>query len=203
MANLLLIPEEFTLVLFEASRMRELVDEVILAINAPNDLNITLEIDEELAQPMTASYVDVDDGRIALWYSGGNFEDTKKARVLDEERARRELGVGILRGMDRLSPEFAGAPRDNELSDAQRLLWEVSADARCVRAGIPTREDRLRYVYRLACGFSDTADAAYEKAWSGGFTTWASIADAVANMVPTAETTSRGIRRDDLRQIRE
>lgn len=203
MANLLLIPEEFTLVLFEASRMRELVDEVLLAISAPRDLNITLEVDEELAQPMTASYVDVEDDRILLWYSGGNFEHTKEARVLDEERARRELGVGILRGMDRLSPEFAGAPRDNELSDAQRLLWEVSADARCVRAGIPTREDRLRYVYRLACGFSDTADAAYEKAWSGGFSTWASMAEAVVNLVPTAETTSRGIRRDDLRRMRE
>ena len=90
MANLLLIPEEFTLVLFEASRMRELLDEVLLAIGAPSDLNITIEVDEELAQPMIASYVDLDDGRISLWYSGGNFEDTLKARVLDEERALRE-----------------------------------------------------------------------------------------------------------------
>ena len=203
MANLLLIPEEFTLVLYEASRIRELLDEVLLAVDAPRELEITLEIDEELAEPMTASYVDVDDGRICLWYSGANFEDTHKARVLDEVRARRELGVGILRGMDRLNPDFAGAPRDNELSDAQRLVWEVSAVARCMRAGIPTREDRLRYVYRLACGFSDTADAAYEKAWSGGLSTWESIADAVANIIPTAETTSRGIRRDDLRKIRE
>ena len=203
MANLLLIPEEFTLVLFEASRMRELLDEVLLAIGAPSDLNITIEVDEELAQPMIASYVDLDDGRISLWYSGGNFEDTLKARVLDEERALRELGVGILRGMDRRSPEFAGAPRDNKLSDGQRVLWEVTAEGRCVRAGIPTREARLRYVYRLACGFSDTADAAYEKAWSGGFSTWESIADAVASITPTAETTSRGVRRDDLRQIRE
>lgn len=203
MANLLLIPEEFTLVLFEASRMRELLDEVLLAIGAPSDLGITMEVDEELAQPMIASYVDVDDGRISLWYSGGNFEDTLKARVLDEERALRELGVGILRGMDRLSPEFAGAPRDNKLSDGQRALWEVTAEGRCARVGIPTRETRLRYVYRLACGFSDTADAAYEKAWSGGFTTWGNIADAVAGITPTAETTSRGVRRDDLRQIRE
>ncbi|AKL72516.1 hypothetical protein IMCC26256_11213 [Actinobacteria bacterium IMCC26256] len=203
MANLLLIPEEFTLVLFEASRMRELLDEVLVAIGAPSDLNITIEVDEELAQPMIASYVDVDDARISLWYSGGNFEDTLKARVLDEERTRRELGVGILRGMDRLSREFAGAPRDNKLSDGQRVLWEVTAEGRCVRAGIPTREARLRYVYRLACGFSDTADAAYEKAWSGGFSTWESIADAVASITPTAETTSRAVRRDDLRQIRE
>ncbi|MEI6571177.1 MAG: hypothetical protein WCO36_07080 [Actinomycetes bacterium] len=203
MANLLLIPEEFTLVLFEASRMRELLDEVLLAVGAPSDLNITIEVDEELAQPMIASYVDVDGERISLWYSGGNFEDTLKARVLDEERALRELGVGILRGMDRLSPEFAGAPRDNKLSDGQRVLWEVTAEGRCVRAGIPTREARLRYVYRLACGFSDTADAAYEKAWSGGFSTWESIAEAVASITPTAETTSRAVRRDDLRQIRE
>ena len=76
------------------------------------------------------AWADAHDGRALLWYSGGNFEDTHRPRHLDEARARRELAVGLLRGIDRLDGRFAAAPVDDQLTDAQRALWEVSAEGR-------------------------------------------------------------------------
>ena len=102
MARITLIPERFSLVLFDADHLRTIAAEVADAIGAPADAEFSIEVDEELGQPLTASYVDARDGRALLWYSGGNFEDTHRPRHLDEARARRELAVGLLRGIDRL-----------------------------------------------------------------------------------------------------
>lgn len=202
MARCSLVPERFTLVLFDADRVRELCAEVAAAIGAPAEAEFAIEIDEELGQPLTASYVDARDGRALLWYSGGNFEDTHRLRHLDEERARRELAVGMLRGLDRLDPRFAAAPVDDGLTDAQRALWEVSAEGRAARAGIPTRTDRLRYVFRLACGFTDAADAAYEEMWGSDAPTWSRVTELADALGANRPSGRRAVRRDDLRARR-
>jgi hypothetical protein len=201
-ARITLTPERFSLVLFDADRVRALGEEVADAIGAPAGVEFSVEVDEELGQPLTASYVDTRDGRALLWYSGGNFEDTHRPRHLDEARARRELAVGMLRGIDRLDGRFAAAPVDDELTDAQRALWEVSAEGRAARAGVPTRTDRLRYVFRLACGFTDEADAAYEQMWGSDAPTWARVAELADSLVPNRPTGRRPVRRDDLRARR-
>lgn len=199
MARIALIPEEFRLVVFDATRVRAIAEEVADAIGAPADAAFSIEIDEELGQPLTGSYVDARDGRALLWYSGGNFEDTHRPRHLDEERARRELAVGMLRGLDRLGARFHAAPVDDELTDAQRALWEVSAEGRAARAGVPTRPDRLRYVFRLACGFTDAADAAYEQVWGHDAPTWSEVAALAESLGPNRPAGRRAARRDDLR----
>ncbi|MEY3362159.1 MAG: hypothetical protein RL531_1878, partial [Actinomycetota bacterium] len=73
--RLSIVPEAFTLVLYDAPLVRSVVEEVGSAVGFPADVEVSLEIDEELAQPLTGSYVDVRDGVLHLWYSGGNVED--------------------------------------------------------------------------------------------------------------------------------
>jgi hypothetical protein len=199
--RLSIVPEAFTLVLYDAPLVRSVVEEVGSAVGFPADVEVSLEIDEELAQPLTGSYVDVRDGVLHLWYSGGNVEDTLRARHLDPVRARREFAMGLLRGMDRLDPAFHGAPVDDELTDAQRALWDVSAEGRAERSGIAMRPDRARYVYRLACGFTDEADAEYDRLRGGATTSWADLAATAQRLAPTAVASRTG-RRDDLRRRR-
>jgi hypothetical protein len=198
---LAIVPEEFTLVLYDAAAVRAVFEEVAALLGLPDDVVVSLEVDEELAQPLTGSYVDVRDGVLHLWYSGGNVEDTRRARRLDPARTRREFAMGILRGMDRLGDGFRDAPFDDELTDAQRALWDVSAEGRAERAGIAMRPDRARYVYRLACGFTDEADAEYERLRGGGPTSWADLAATAQRLAPNA-TQPRAGRRDDLRRRR-
>ena len=63
MARITLIPERFSLVLFDADHLRTIAAEVADAIGAPADAEFSIEVDEELGQPLTASYVDARDGR--------------------------------------------------------------------------------------------------------------------------------------------
>jgi hypothetical protein len=198
---LTIVPDEFTLVLYGADDVRAVFDEVAGLLGLPADVAVSLEVDEELAQPLTGSYVDVRDGVVHLWYSGGNVEDTRRPRHLDPVRARREFAMGILRGLDRRDDAFRDAPADDELTDAQRALWDVAAEGRAERAGIAMRPDRARYVYRLACGFTDEADAAYDRLRGGAPTSWADIAATAARLAPNAPKPRAG-RRDDLRRRR-
>ena len=46
-----------------------------------------------------------------------------------DELARTELVRACLRGGDRLRPEFAAAPPDDDLTDRQRAAWDVWADS--------------------------------------------------------------------------
>jgi hypothetical protein len=188
-------------VLYDAATVRAVFEEVADLVGFPADVQVSLEVDEELAQPLTGSYVDVRDGALHLWYSGGNVEDTRQARHLDPARARREFAMGLLRGIDRLSDAFRDALADDQLTDAQRALWDVSAEGRADRAGIAMRPDRARYVYRLACGFTDEADAEYERLRGGGATSWADLAATAQRLAPNAPAPRAG-RRDDLRRRR-
>ena len=40
------------------------------------------------------------------------------------------------------------------------------------RLGLPTRTDRMRYDFRLQHGFTDAADAAYDRLWDAPTLTW-------------------------------
>mgnify|MGYP003345730452 CR=1 FL=1 len=155
--TLTIVPEEFTLVLYDAAAVRAVFEEVAGLVGFPAEVPISLEVDEELGQPLTASYVDAHDGRALLWYSGGNFEDTHRPRHLDEARARRELAVGLLRGIDRLDGRFAAAPVDDQLTDAQRAAMAQNAAVadeatlidRCAQQLAATMRPSMRPVFNL------------------------------------------------------
>jgi len=180
MAEVTLVPTRFSLVRFDAERLGGLLDDLADRVGLPATATVRVEVDEVLPAPLAVTLADVVDGRGEVWCTGGALEDTTHAGHLDEGKAAAELGAALLRVRDRLGPgSFAAAPGDLALTDTQRAAWDVWTDGRLERLGVPVRRGRRRYLFRLACGFSDTVDETFARLWAAERLTW----DALAGMV--------------------
>jgi hypothetical protein len=167
-------PEQFTLVEYDGGVIAGIAEDLAGKVGLPDDVPIHIEIDEELPLPLTGSTADVTDGRAELWFSGANFEDGRHRATFNEELARTDLAVALFRARDRFEG-FADAPVDEQLTDAQRSAWEALGEGRAARLGETTRKVRRQYVFRLYNGFTDVADAAFERLWSSDGFTWAEL----------------------------
>jgi hypothetical protein len=195
------VPDPFTLVPYDASVIAGLAREAAATAGFPDDVDVTLEVDEVLPHPLTGTFVDIvrrsrsSAGRsrtgaeaerasatgVHIWMSGANFEDPKRPLKFQGALAGAELVRAFLRAGDRLRPEFAGAVADEDLTDRQRAAWDVWTEGRAERLGVPeTRPDRLRYHYRLHHGFNDVADAVFDRLWETGALTWDDLEQACA-----------------------
>ena len=172
MGRVHITPNPFTVVPYDISVIEGLVEECAALVGFPSDVEIDLEIDEDLPHPLVGTASDVVGGRAVLWMSGGNLEDTHRTRQFSEPAARRDLTQMLLRADDRLSEGFASAPPDPDLTLAERVAWDVYAHTRAGRLGIPTRPDKMRYDFRLQHGFSDAADASFDRLWDAQSLTW-------------------------------
>jgi hypothetical protein len=168
-------PDPFTLVPYEAATIAALVEDVAAMVDFPPDVEIHVDVDEELFAPLTGHMSDIVDGKAVLWISGANLEDTRAPRTFAPEQARLDFAVMLLRAKDRLSDDFAGAPPDRELGRGERVAWDVYAIGRAGRLGLPTRRQRDLYDFRLQHGFSDVADAAFDRCWAAPSMTYAGI----------------------------
>ncbi len=175
MARVEVTPEQFTLVEYDAGVIAGVAEELAAKVGIPDDAPVRIEIDEELPLPLTGSTADVVDGRVELWFSGANFEDGRHRAVFNEQLGRAELAMALFRGSDRLRPDFADAPSDEELTDGQRAAWETWAEGRAARLGEFSRKVRRQYVFRLYNGFTDFGDRMFEKLWTGDTFTWAEL----------------------------
>jgi hypothetical protein len=167
-------PEQFTLVEYDAGVIAGIAEELAAKVGLPDDVPVRIEIDEELPLPLTGSTADLVDGRVQLWFSGANFEDGRHRAVFNDQLARADMAMALLRANDRLQG-FVDAPVDEELSDAQRAAWEAFAEGRVSRLGELTRKVRRQYVFRLYNGFTDVADDAFERLWAADRFTWSEI----------------------------
>jgi hypothetical protein len=169
----------------------------------PDDVPIAIEVDEALPNPLSASAVTVEDGRIGLWFSGGTFEDPQRQAMLQPEITKTELAAALFRARDRLDGGFEDAPHDADVTERQRAIWDVYAEGRVARLdGYTVKEARRRYTYRLRCGFNDVADGEYEQLWAATALTWAQLLEveerlAAADPRPVAK---KPIRNPSLRQ---
>ena len=194
MSRVHITPDPFTVVPYEVPVIAALVEEAAALVGFPTDVEIDLEVDEDLPHPLVGTASDIVDGRAVLWMSGGNLESTHRNRQFNEPAARFDLTQMVLRAKDRLSDGFANAPRDADLSLAERVAWDVWTHGRAGRLGLPTRIDRVRYDFRLQQGFSDAADSAFDRLWNAETMTWDGLreicketgaADRPASKVPT------------------
>jgi hypothetical protein len=80
------------------------------------------------------------------------------------------------RAMDRRGAGYADAPPDQELSLGQRSAWDAWCAARCERLGWQVSEPRRRYHFRARHGFSDAADAAFDRIWTADSLSWSELA---------------------------
>jgi hypothetical protein len=198
-----LTPEAFTLVKFDAAEFLALAEEAAVAVGVPDDVEITIEVDEALPSPLSGSVSDVADGKLVLWFTGGTFEDNRHQAQLEPVITRTELAAALLRGLDRRDGGFQEAPPDVDLTDRQRAIWDVYAEGRVSRLpGFTVREPRRRYTFRLRGGFNDVADGEYEKLWKADTLTWSELV-AIDERLAAADTrpeAKKSVRKVSLRQ---
>ena len=168
-------PNPFTLVDYDVAVIEAIIEDAAALVGFPPGVEIALEVDEELFPPLSGCMADVVDGRAQLWISGANFEDTRRPRHFEAEQARSDLAQMLLRAKDRLSDDFAGAASDREITRGERIAWDIYAIGRSERLGIAVRRQRELYDFRLQHGFTDVADAAFERCWAAERMTWAGI----------------------------
>lgn len=170
MGQVTIDPEKFTLVLFEADRIRESAAELADRIGVEGDIHI--EVDEPSALGR-ARVMSVDP--VHLWAQGGAFEDPKRPRQLSERNVKEVLGRLLFRVRDRRNPAFAQAPADAELSLAQQTAWDAYCLGRLARLGYEVAKPRRLYHFRNRHGFTDVADAAFERLWDAEGLAWSDI----------------------------
>ena len=168
-------PDPFTLIAYDAAEIREIIEEGAALVGIAPGVDIELEVDEVLFAPLVGHTTDVTDHASKMWISGGNLEDNRRPRTFSAAQARRDLTYMLLRGKDRLSEAFADAPDDHTLTRGERAAWDVYAVGRAARLGIPARRPAQLYEYRLQHGFTDIADAAFERLWNAETMTWAGV----------------------------
>jgi hypothetical protein len=168
-------PDPFTLIAYDVAEIIAIVEDAAALVGLPSDVDIDLTVDEELFAPLTGHMSDAVDGRAELWISGANFEDSRRPRHFSAEQARRDLAIMLLRAKDRLSDDFAAAPSEGDLTRAERAAWDVYAVGRAERLGIAVRRQKQLYDYRLQHGFTDVADAAFDRLWNAQTMTWDGI----------------------------
>ena len=175
MSRVTVTPDPFTLIPFDAPTIASLVEDVAALVDFPPGVEIDVAVDEELFPPLTGHMTDVVDGRASLWISAANLEDTRQPRTFAPDQARSDFAVMLLRAKDRLSDDFVGAPPDRELTRGERVAWDVYAIGRAERLGMVVRRQRELYDFRLQHGFTDVADAAFERCWNAPSMTFAGI----------------------------
>ncbi|MGZ4174468.1 MAG: hypothetical protein ACXVQR_08320 [Solirubrobacteraceae bacterium] len=175
MSGITVTPARFTLIAYDADEITALVEEAAALAGISPGVEISLTVDEELLAPLNGHMSDVVDGKIVAWISGGNFEDNKRPTHFSADQARVDLAIVMLRASDRLSDDFAAAPPDAQLSLGERTAWDTYAAGRALRLGIDVRRPRQLYDFRLQHGFTDAADAAFERCWDAEHLTWEGV----------------------------
>ena len=172
MAIVTVTPAEFHYVAYDAERIREIASMVAEGVGFGEQDEIVIEVDERTF--FGRSRV-LGDDPLHVQFESGAFEDAKRPRHLSETGTTESLGVVLHRAFDRRRPDFAGAPPDEGLTLAQRVAWDAWASGRCARQGWEVSKPRRHYHFRARHGFSDEADAAFERLWTADSLSWAEL----------------------------
>ena len=166
-------PETFDLVFYDASEIGRVLDEVAAKIpGLPDDLDVTVEVDED--KPNTRVGVRSIDP-VELHVESGALENLKAPRSFGEAAAAATFARLLLEVRDRLDPAFGAPPTDEELSQADAISWAVYCYGRATRLGFRIFKPKYRYDFRNRHGFTDSADADYERLWSAEDLTWIEV----------------------------
>jgi hypothetical protein len=136
------------------------------------DRQVRIEVDE--TTPLGRAKVGSLDP-VVLDVESGALEDPKHPRKLSPDGAADVLGRLLMRVRDRLDPAFGDPPPDDELDLAASVAWDAHCMGRLSRLGHAPQRKRRLYHFRNRHGFTDAADAAFERLWSAEQLTWAEI----------------------------
>jgi hypothetical protein len=165
-------PERFTLVAYDADQIAEIVRDLAAQLGLSNPMAV--EVDEKTPLSKMSAVVDgtSSDDTITLRLQSGALEDTKHLTNFSEGHARRSLGRVMLRARDRLRPDFADAPDDLALTNAQNAAWDAYCAGRLERLGLDPVQQQYRYDFRNRFGFSDEIDTVFDQLWAADDLGW-------------------------------
>lgn len=165
-------PERFTLVAYDADRIAEIVRELAAQLGVTNP--IAVEVDEKtpLSKMSAAVEGSSSDDTITLRLQSGALEDTRHLTTFSETRSRLSLGRVMLRARDRLRPDFADAPDDLALTNAQNAAWDTYCGGRLERLGLGPVQQQYRYDFRNRFGFTDEIDTVFDRVWASDDLGW-------------------------------
>jgi hypothetical protein len=164
------VPETYSLIEFEAESIRAVTSKLMEEIGVPVSLRIEVDETTPLGRAWTSSLEP-----LVLSVESGAFEDPKRPRHLSERSVADVVGRLLFRVRDRLDPSFGEVPADDDLSLPESTAWDAYAVGRLARLGYPAQKQRRLYHFRNRHGFSDVADAAFDRLWTGEGLTWADI----------------------------
>jgi hypothetical protein len=163
-------PATFSFVEFDADLIRRIGDGLVDVLGL--DRSVHVEVDE--TTPLGRVRTEIGDA-ITVRVESGAFEDSRKPRQQSEEATTANLGRALLRARDRITGGFGEAPADDELNLRQIAAWETYCVGRLARMGVPVNQQRWKYNFRNRHGFTDVADAAFERVWAADGLTWGEL----------------------------
>ncbi len=170
MTEVTVVPDTYNFVDFDAGRIGAVASGLMEKVGVTVPLRI--EVDE--TTPLGRAWLTSVEP-LVLSVESGAFEDAKRPRQLSERSVTDVLGRLLFRVRDRLDPAFGEVPPDDDLSLPESTAWDAYAVGRLARLGHPAQRQRRLYHFRNRHGFSDVADAAFERLWTGEGLTWADI----------------------------
>ena len=167
-------PDTFKFVSFDADVVQRVAEQLVAALGI--DRPVHVQVDE--TTPLARVTVDIGDV-ITVTAESGAFENTRRPREQSEDATAASIGRALLKARDRLHGGFGEAPADDELTLAQVSAWNTYCAGRLSRIGLRINEQGWRYDFRNRHGFTDAADAAFERVWSADALPWAELMETV------------------------
>ena len=154
-------PADVHFVAFDAALIHRVAEELLdVARHRPSTVRI--EVDETHAAGAHRASRSATRSRSAPRAARSKTPSGRASRARSPPR-RRSAGC-CCASRDRLSGGFGEAPPDDELSLAQVAAWETYCVGRLERLGIAVNQQRWLYNFRNRHGFTDAADAAFDRA---------------------------------------
>lgn len=163
------VPETFSLVLFDAGEVAAITASVADAVGLPPEREIRIEVDERT--PLGRTHL-AELEPVTVRAESGAFEDPTRLRHLGRDAMVDVLGRFLFRAADRVDAAFGDPPPEEELSPQQLAVWDAYCLGRLSRRGFAPRQARRRYQIRTRLGFTDAVDATFLRLWNGEGLTW-------------------------------
>jgi hypothetical protein len=177
-------PTEFSFVQFDPALIARIGDQLVAALGI--DRPVHVEVDE--TTPLGRMRIEVGD-TITIHVESGAFEDNRKPREQSEANTAANLGRALLRANDRIQGGFGEAPADHDLSLRQVCAWDTYCAGRLARLGLKVNHQRWLYNFRNRHGFTDVADAAFDRIWAADGLTWGALETLSTSGSTTGSTT--------------
>ena len=170
--TLTVTPDTYNFVAFDTAYTTRIAEHMATQLGL-DDIDVLIAINENSS--LTRIEVEVTDSLITITPHSGALEDTRRPRQQSELNTTITMARGMLRARDRLRGGFAEAPADTELSLPQAAIWDTYIMGRIAHMDIQVNKQAWVYNFRNRHGFSDAADAVFEKVWNSSSSTWAEL----------------------------